>query len=69
MDTRLTPTEELVDITTLSIDQDLSPEERRLDFVRQIKNPNHFRCGQFTIRASYANDGPTLEECLQAMMG
>jgi hypothetical protein len=33
--------------------------------VRQIKNPYHFKCGKFIIRAKYAKDGPSLEDCLR----
>lgn len=38
------------------------------EFVRQIKNPYCFRCGDFTIRASFASDGVTIEERLQGLI-
>ena len=47
------------------VDPNRPREERIAEFVRQIKNPYHFRCGGFTIHAKYAPDGPPLEDCLR----
>ena len=60
--------EDLVDICDISVDRDLPKEERIAEFVRQIKNPYHFKCGKFTIRASFPSEGSTLEECLRGVM-
>jgi len=60
--------EELVDIQTVSVDKNLSKEERIAEFVRQIKNPYCFKCGKFIVRARYAENGPSLEECLQSVL-
>lgn len=59
---------ELVDIRTVSVDKNLSKNERIAEFIRQIKDPYHFRCGEFTITAKFAKDGPTLEDCLERLM-
>ncbi len=56
---------ELVDIQDVSVDPNLPREERIAEFVRQIKNPYLFRCGEFVIHAKYDPNGPTLEECLK----
>lgn len=62
------PTDELVDIREISVDKDLPKEERIAAFVRQIKNPYRFRCGEFVVNASFAGNGVTLEECLQGIL-
>lgn len=59
---------ELVDIRDVSVDTGLSREERIAEFVRQIKNPRLFRCGKFTVRARFANNGVSLEDCLRGIL-
>lgn len=59
---------ELVDIRDVHVDKDLPKQERIAEFVRQIKDPHHFRCGKFEVTARFAADGPTLEECLQRII-
>ena len=44
-----TETKELVDIRTISVDKNLSKEERIAAFVKQIQNPYRFRCGDFVV--------------------
>ena len=51
----------LVDIRDVTVDKELPREERITEFVRQIKNPYRFKCGRFTVRASFAPGGATLE--------
>ena len=58
----------LADIRDVSVDQTLSKEERIVEFLRQIKNPYCFRCGKFTVRAKYANNGVSLEDCLKQIL-
>lgn len=58
----------LVDIRTVSVSKELPKEERIAEFVRQIKNPYCFKCGDFTIRATFASDGVTIEERLQGLI-
>ena len=58
----------LVDIRTVSVDKDLPKEQRIAEFLRQIKDPYHFKCGKFTVYAAFAESGPTLEDCLQRLM-
>ena len=56
----------LADIRDVSVNKDLPREERIAEFVRQIRDPYHFKCGGFVIRASFSQGGATLEECLRA---
>ena len=41
----------LVDIREVSVNKELSREERITEFVRQIKDPYRFKCGRFTVQA------------------
>ena len=59
---------DLVDIRTVAVDKSLPKEERIADFVRQIKNPYRFRCGDFVVNASFARNGATLEDCLRGIL-
>ncbi len=67
MNNSLNP-QDLVDIRDVCVDKDLPKQERIHEFVRQIKDPYHFRCGKFVVTARFAEDGPTLEECLQRII-
>ena len=58
----------LVDIRDVSVDQSLPKEERIAEFIRQIKNPYCFRCGKFTVRAQFADNGVSLEDCLKQIL-
>ena len=63
-----THADELVDIREVSVDKNLPKEERIAAFIRQIKNPYRFRCGDFVVNACFAGNGVTLEECLQGIL-
>ena len=58
----------LVDIRDVSVDQSLPKEERIAEFLRQIKNPYCFKCGKFTVRAQFADNGVSLEDCLKQIL-
>lgn len=58
-------TSELVDIQDVHVDPSLPREQRIAEYVRQIKNPYCFRCGNFVIHARFNPDGPSLEDCLK----
>ena len=58
----------LADIRDVSVDQTLPKEERIAEFLRQIKNPYCFRCGKFTVRARFAANGVSLEDCLKQIL-
>lgn len=69
MQNSIKSTDTLVDICDVSVDKNLPKQERVVEFVRQIRNPYHFRCGKFTVTARFSEDGPTLENCLQRIAG
>jgi hypothetical protein len=60
--------DDLVDIRDVRVDSALPKRERVAEYLRQIKDPYHFKCGRFTVTARFAEDGPTLEDCLLRMM-
>lgn len=60
--------DDLVDIQSISVDKNLSKDERIAEFIRQIGNPYCFKCGKFVVKARYADNGPSLEDCLQAIL-
>ena len=60
--------DELVDIRSVAIDSSLSREERIAEFLTQIKNPYHFRCGAIEVHACYSQDGPALLDCLKQLI-
>jgi len=53
---------DLADIRDVKIDPTLSREERRKSYLRQIKNPHLYRCGDVIVRVSFANTDATLED-------
>jgi hypothetical protein len=59
---------ELIDIRTITIDKDMSKHERIIEFIRQINDPYHFKCGKFTVTVQFTEDGPSLEDCLHRLM-
>ena len=62
------PTDELVDIREVSVDKNLPKEERIAAFIRQIKNPYRFRCGDFVVNACFAGNGVTLEVLIDRLI-
>ena len=62
----IAPTPEGTEV--VSVDQSLPKEERIAEFLRQIKNPYCFRCGKFTVRARFADNGVSLEDCLKQIL-
>jgi len=58
----------LADIKDVLVYKSLSREERIAEFVRQIKNPYCFRCGKFIVKARFADNGVSLEDCLQSIL-
>ena len=59
---------DLVDIRDVSVDKSLPKQERIAEYIRQIKDPYHFKCGKFTVNVRFAESGPSLEDCLHRLM-
>ena len=58
----------LVEIATVSVNKDLPQSERCAEFKRQIKDMHNYKSETITIRAKYANNGTSIEDCLRGMM-
>ena len=56
---------DLADIRDVEIDPMLPKAERQKSYLRQIKNPNLYRCGDMIVRVTFANTGVTLEDRLK----
>ena len=56
---------DLVDIRDVRVDTELPKQERIVEFIRQVKNPYLFKCGDFVVGVKYANNGLSLEDCLE----
>lgn len=57
--------EALVDIQAIQIDGSLPKEERILDFIRQIKNPYLFKCGDMIVQSIFSDTEVTLTDRLK----
>jgi hypothetical protein len=58
----------LVEITSVSVDKDLPQTERYAEFGRQIKDIHNYQSGTLSVRAVYADNGASIEDCLRGMM-
>ena len=63
-----TDNKDLVDISEIKVDKALPQRERFVEFVRQIKTPNHFMCLDWDVTTIHPDDGPSFEDCLQRGM-
>lgn len=59
---------DLVDIKDVKVDTTLSREQRIKEYVKQIKNPYNFKCGNIEIVATFWGNGLSLEECIKGLM-
>ena len=55
----------LVDISTVHIDQSLPPAERAADYIRQIKDPYCFLCNGSVVHLKFNPDGNDLKTHLK----
>ena len=60
--------DELVDINDVKVSKDLPKQERIAEFIKQIKNPYCFKCGNFIVKARYTDNGLSVEDCLRSIM-
>jgi len=65
---KIQTTSDLIDIRDITVNKNMSKKERIADFIKQIKDPHHFRCGQFTVTVKYSESNTTIEDCLRRIM-
>ncbi len=63
-----TNVEALADIRDVRVNKALPREQRISEFVRQIKNPYLFKCGQFTVHVGFTANGVSLEDCIAGLL-
>ncbi len=56
--------DELVDISTVRININDSPEKKLKDFIKQIKNPYCFLSNGYVVKVKYTDNGRTIKDCL-----
>ena len=59
---------ELVDKNDVTESDKIPKKERIREYIRQIKNPYQFKCGDIAVTVSFANQGKALEESLIALL-
>lgn len=67
VDIRTVCPEELVDIIKLNINKSLEGDDRKAEFIRQVKNPYCYRVGNIIVKSSYSG-GATLTERFQELV-
>lgn len=65
VDIRTVDKSQLVDLSTVHIDESLPVRERVLSYLKQVKNPYCVRVGNFAVKVKYKEDGPSFEEQLK----
>ena len=60
--------EELVDIRDIHIDTSLPQSERIRSFIKQVKNPYHFKVGKVTVKVSYSDCNCSLNDRFSDMI-
>ena len=64
-DIRTVDRESLVDIGDVKIDTKLPREERFREFLKQVRNPYCYRCGDVVVKVSFADTDITFEERME----
>lgn len=64
IDVRTVERDTLVDIRDIEINPSLPKKDKVLQFIRQIRNPYCYRCGNFIIKVSFANTDISLQDRL-----
>ena len=65
VDIRTVDRSSLVDLNDVRIDESLSQQERIAEFIRQIKNPYCYKCGNIVVKERFSNNGKSFSDCLE----
>jgi hypothetical protein len=60
--------DERVDIKDVKIDQNAPATERAEQYLSQIHNPYHFRCGDVAVNVEFIEGGKTLRDCIKSYL-
>ena len=59
----------LVDITQISIDENLPKEQRIREYIRQVKNPYCYKVGDVIVKVRYSETGnKSMNECFEKLL-
>lgn len=65
IDVRTVDPATLADLGDVSVNTSLPREERLLDYLKQIRNPYCFKCGNTVVKIGFADTKETLEDRLE----
>lgn len=60
--------DDLVDIKSVNMDQDLSKLENVVKYINEVKNPYYFKVGKVKVRVSYADTDRTLDDAFAHLL-
>lgn len=60
--------DDLVDIKSVNMDQDLSKLENVVKYINEVKNPYYFKVGKVKVRVSYADTDRTLDDAFANLL-
>jgi hypothetical protein len=60
--------DERLDIKNIDIDMNASAADRAEQYLRQVKNPYHFRVGDIAVNVEFTEGGKSLRECVKAYL-
>jgi hypothetical protein len=69
VDVRTVDRSDLVELSDVRIDENLSQQERIAEFIRQIKNPYCYKCGDIVVKESFSNNGKSIDDCFEQYIG
>lgn len=69
VDIRTVDRSSLVDLNDVLIDESLSQQERITEFIRQIKNPYCYKCGNIVVKERFSSNGKSFSDCLEQYIG
>lgn len=68
MDFSDTTLEELTDIGKIRIDRKKSVEERKRQYLNQVKNPYLVKAGDTMVKIRFANNGVSFEDAFENLL-
>ena len=60
--------DDLVDIKSVNMNQDLSKLENVVKYINEVKNPYYFKVGKVKLRVSYADTDRTLDDAFANLL-
>lgn len=57
--------DELVDITNIDIQENLSKEEKIIEYLKKVKNPYLFKVGDVAVKIGFSSEEYSIEDKMQ----